>query len=68
VDINGEPAAVATLEQRPYAAFVLEVDPDSGRVEVIRIVGNPSKLSGLPPVVTASGQLDGSLVDPDNTH
>jgi RNA polymerase sigma-70 factor (TIGR02957 family) len=62
VDINGEPAAVATLQQRPYVVFVLEVDPDSGRVEVIRIVGNPSKLSGLPPVMTASGQLDVSTV------
>jgi RNA polymerase sigma-70 factor, ECF subfamily len=67
-DINGEPAAVATLQQRPYVVFVLEVDPDSGRVEVIRIVGNPSRLSGLPPVMTASGQLNGSLVDPDSTH
>jgi hypothetical protein len=68
VDINGEPAAVATLQQRPYAVFVLEVDPDSGRVEVIRMVGNPSKLSGLPPVMTASGQLDGSSMEPDSTH
>jgi len=50
VDINGEPGAVTAVGSVPYAVFVLEVDPETGRVATIRLIGNPDKLAGLAPL------------------
>jgi RNA polymerase sigma-70 factor (ECF subfamily) len=51
VDVNGEPAAVATVEGDPIAVFALEVSPETRLVEVVRLIANPAKLAGvrLPP-------------------
>jgi RNA polymerase sigma-70 factor (ECF subfamily) len=51
VEVNGDPAAMALLDGVPYAVFVLDLAPDD-RVTAIRVIANPSKLTG---VATADG-------------
>ncbi|WP_168073833.1 sigma factor-like helix-turn-helix DNA-binding protein [Caulobacter sp. SSI4214] len=46
VSINGEPGIVSYLDGRPQSALTLRVVED--RIEVLYIVTNPDKLSGLP--------------------
>ncbi|HEY2673381.1 MAG TPA: RNA polymerase sigma-70 factor [Rugosimonospora sp.] len=47
VDMNGEPAAVATLGGTPYAVFIVDVHPRSGRIDTIHLIGNPDKLTKI---------------------
>jgi RNA polymerase sigma-70 factor (ECF subfamily) len=48
IDANGGPAAVALLDDIPYAVFTVDIDPNH-RVTTIRIVTNPDKLTGVAP-------------------
>jgi hypothetical protein len=33
--------------ERPVAALLVDIDPDSGLITTIRLIGNPDKLAGL---------------------
>lgn len=47
VDLNGVPAALGVVGDVAFAAFILEVDPDTERVTTIRLLANPDKLGRL---------------------
>lgn len=47
LDVNGGPAAVALADGRPYAVFVLDLDPETNLVTAVYLVTNPAKLVGL---------------------
>jgi RNA polymerase sigma-70 factor (ECF subfamily) len=46
-DVNGGPAALAMLGGVPYAVFVVDVDPATGLVAAVQVMGNPDKLTAL---------------------
>jgi RNA polymerase sigma-70 factor (ECF subfamily) len=46
-EVNGGPAAVLWMPAGPAAAALVDLDPDTGLIVVIRMVGNPDKLTGL---------------------
>lgn len=45
VEVNGQPAAVLRVDRR--AVLVLSIEIEDGRVRVIRVVGNPDKLTRI---------------------
>lgn len=45
--VNAGPAVVLQSADGPYAAAILDLDPDTGTVTVIRLVNSPDKLTGL---------------------
>ena len=47
VEVNGGPAAVLHTTAGPVAAAMVDLDPDTGLITVIRLIGNPDKMSGL---------------------
>ncbi len=47
VEVNGGPAAVLQTTAGPVAAAMVDLDPDTGLITVIRLIGNPDKMSGL---------------------
>ena len=47
VDLNGGPAAVIDSGGHPIAVLVIDADPDSDLVGLIRLIGNPEKLAVL---------------------
>jgi RNA polymerase sigma-70 factor (ECF subfamily) len=46
-EVNGGPAAVLYTAAGPLAMAMVELDPDSSRITVIRLIGNPDKMAGL---------------------
>ncbi|MFB9904028.1 RNA polymerase sigma-70 factor [Allokutzneria oryzae] len=46
-DVNGAPAAVLSAGGVPYAVIVVDVDPDTGLVAALHVMGNPDKLTAL---------------------
>jgi RNA polymerase sigma-70 factor (ECF subfamily) len=46
-EVNGGPAAVLWTSAGPTAVALIDLDPDTGLITVIRMVGNPDKLTGL---------------------
>lgn len=46
-DVNGGPAAVATIDGTPYAVFVLDVDPGTKLVAAVHLMSNPDKLASI---------------------
>ncbi|HVH23588.1 MAG TPA: RNA polymerase subunit sigma-24, partial [Pseudonocardia sp.] len=46
-EVNGGPAVVLYTAAGPLATAMVELDPDTGRILVIRLIGNPDKMTGL---------------------
>jgi RNA polymerase sigma-70 factor (ECF subfamily) len=46
-EVNGGPAVVLESPAGPVAVAMVDLDPDSGLIAVIRLVGNPDKMTGL---------------------
>lgn len=38
---------MATLDDAPYVVFVVDVHPETGRVQAIRLIANPDNLNGV---------------------
>jgi RNA polymerase sigma-70 factor, ECF subfamily len=47
VEVNGGPAVVLHTSTGPVAAALVDLDPITGLIAVIRLIGNPDKLTGL---------------------
>jgi len=47
IEVNGGPAVVLHTASGPVAAAMVDLDPDTGLITVIRLIGNPDKMSGL---------------------
>ena len=46
-EVNGGPAVVLQTPAGPVAMAMVDLDPDSGLITVVRLVGNPDKMTGL---------------------
>jgi RNA polymerase sigma-70 factor (ECF subfamily) len=46
-EVNGGPAVVLATAAGPIGVALVDLDPDSGLVSVIRLIDNPDKMSGL---------------------
>ena len=58
IDVNGDPGAVAMLGSKPYAVFILDLDPQTHHVKTIHLIANPDKLSGVTPTASRSAPSD----------
>ena len=47
--VNGGPGLVLDSPAGPISALLVDLDPDTGLIAVLRLVGNPDKLGGLAP-------------------
>ena len=54
-EVNSGPAVVLYISGRPFATAMVELDPDNGQIAVIRLIGNPDKMTGLDGVSPPSG-------------
>lgn len=46
-EVNGGPAVVLETPAGPVAVAMVDLDPDSGLITVIRLLGNPDKMTGV---------------------
>jgi RNA polymerase sigma-70 factor (TIGR02957 family) len=47
--VNGGPGLVLDSPAGPVSALLVDLDPDTGLIAVLHLVGNPDKLAGLAP-------------------
>jgi RNA polymerase sigma factor (sigma-70 family) len=47
IEVNGGPAAVLNTPAGPVAAAMVDLDPDTGLITVVRLFASPDKMSGL---------------------
>ena len=47
VEVNGGPAVVLHTATGPFAAGMVDLDPDTGLISVIRLIASPDKMAGL---------------------